>query len=211
MHLETKAHLILIRSFAIFLLLLGFIFPAAVRSDDSYTGQMPPAQLGAACNESTLYHWSTETKTPWEAMGLLAVPDGYTPAEWEGTPGFINSWNQIVSGDTRLSTMAGALLTVWGQSFQASARLYVMSNRSVTTETRDVTCTSGTWQIPDASVHIATVSENSQWVSITDDPASPNGLVSEDVEQAVNGLLANVNSQPGADTRPFHSYTNVTD
>jgi hypothetical protein len=197
-------------SFVLFLGLLFFSFGLAY-SEDGYTGEIPPVQIGSSCSGTSVYHWTTETKTAWELSSLIAVPDGYLPGEWDGLESFLNSMTARLAGNSELSTMAGAVLAVWQQSFQASARLYAKFDRSVTTETRDVDCSSGTWQIADPSIRVSTESESSEWVPIMIDPVPQSSVSAKGVAQTVTDLLTDVNSQPGADTRPFNFYSKVSE
>jgi hypothetical protein len=208
MHFETKTYLS-----CAFLVFFGLIFscPVFVHSEETYTGEIPPVQIGASCNEATVYHWSTETKTRWQAAGLIAVPEGYLPGEWGGKDSFIDTMNARLASNKGLPSMADALLLVWQQSFQARARLYAKFDRAVTTETRDVQCAAGTWQIADPSIHVSTETESSEWVPIMMDPVQQNDVSAEIVTQTVTDLLTAVNSQPGADTRPFNSYSKVSE
>jgi hypothetical protein len=195
----------------ILFLFLFFIYSLAIRSSFADNNSAAPFTVGTGCSETTTYSWKIETKTAWAAQGLLAVPDGYLPFEWEGTNAFVDSMKQRLSGNTQISAMSQALLSQWQESIVGSAMIYVMYARSITTEDRNVQCIEGTWQINVASDHTSAATDSTQWVSVTEDPAGPGSLSAEDLAQKLATLLATVNSQPGADTAPFNSYTKISD
>lgn len=178
-----------------------------VGSQDNSTGDTPPVQVGAPCNEPSIYHWSTKTRTPWKPAGLIAVPDGYSPDEWEGTPAFVDSFNQSLSGDRQLSAMSAVLFSLWDQSSQTQARLYGRFERSIRLEKRDIRCIAGTWSIVDGSDSVSINPDTSEWIRIYPEAQDRNGVSTQDVVDNVDRLLSTVNSQVGADTRPHHSYT----
>jgi hypothetical protein len=205
--LSTHRSIIFLKSSLsiIFFLVLGI---GAVRADDTYTGDPPPVAVGSACNESTVYNnWSTETKTAWQVSMLLAVPDGTSPEEWSGATAFLNSFQQTTGGNKNIDSLAGALLSVWSQSFQTPALLYGKFDRSITTEKRDLQCISETWQIPTGSYSVTAAPDSSEWVRIFPEAQDQSATTTQVVTDVVNRILATVNSQPGADTRPFHKYT----
>jgi hypothetical protein len=182
-------------------------WPNIALSEDEFTGAKPPVDVGSSCSANAVYHWSTETKTAWQCSSLIAVPDGYSPGEWDGALTFMASFEQAAGGSKQLSIMANALLSVWGQSFQTPARLYGKFDRSITLEKRDLQCISGTWQILTGSDSVTTVPDSSEWVRIFPEAQDQTTTTTQVVTDVVNRILATVNSQPGADTRPFHKYT----
>jgi hypothetical protein len=194
---------------ALFFLFVTFLFATSgvCLADGEYTGDMPPVVLGSACSPEVAYHWDIETKTAWQVTMLLAVPDGSSPEEWSGTTTFVNSVQQTTTANKNIDTLAGALLSVWSQSFQTPALLYGKFDRSITTEMRDLQCISGTWQILTGSGSVTTVPDSSEWVRMFPDARDQSTIAAQDVVDQVNRLLTTVNSQPGADTRPFHKYT----
>jgi hypothetical protein len=59
----------------------------------------------------------------------------------------------------------------------------------------------------ESSQTLATEIDTSEWIRIVDEAVEQSAVSAQDVIDNINRVLTNVNSQPGADTRPFHSYT----
>lgn len=142
---------------------------------------------------------------------MLAVPEGYLPSEWEGTSAFVSAMAQRIAGSKEIAAMSQALLSQWHESISGSAMIYIMYTRSITTETRNLQCSEGTWQIDAASDHLDTTPDTTQWIAVTTEPAMPGSLTTADLAQTVTTLLATINSQPGADTTSFNTYTKISD
>jgi hypothetical protein len=99
---------------------------------------------------------------------------------------------------------------VWDQSFQGAALIYGKFDRSITVEKHNLGCVNGVWQIVPGSEDTSIVSDSSEWVRVFQEAQDRGGIASQDVADKIGLITETVNSQPGADTRPFHKYT-VTD
>lgn len=194
--------MIISRSSSLFLAGLMLLFAGSVYSEDEYTGEIPPVEVGSPCVESVVYHWTTETKTEWKPTVLIAVPDGISPGEWEGTDAFVDAYHEMVEGNQQVSHMADALMVLWQQSL---SRLYGEFERSVSVVSRQIQCSNGVWLM--AGTSAATQTENSEWIGISDDAQDRSIVTAENLVQLLEAKLSYINSQPGADTRPHHSYT----
>lgn len=198
----------LILSHLVVFILFFFTFGIGIAfADDTYTGDLPPATVGAECNDSIVYHWSTETKTVWRVSSVLAVPDGHLPGDWDGTTAFLDAIQESTAGNRNTDTLAATLLSEWDRSFQSPALLYGKFERSIATETRDLQCIGGIRQIQPGSYIVTNVPDRSEWVRIFQEAQDHVSIMAQDVVDQINRVLATVNSQPGADVRPFHKYT----
>lgn len=185
-----------------------FIASGISLAQEGYTGDMPPVALGTACGPGIVYHWKVERNTPWHGSALLAVPDGYIPSEWNGTDAFVTAFRQQIGSNNDAATMSVAFVALWPSLSSSPARLYGLFERSITVETGTIECAGGFWT--QSSAGSQTQPDSSEWVRIMDDSVDQITTTAQSVEDAVNRLVDKVNSQPGADTRPHHSYTVVT-
>lgn len=207
--MRSRSNTCLIPLLILFSALFGLqsILPSVAAADEA-----APVQLGSSCSESNLYFvWLTETKTQWKLTSALGVPDGYLPSEWAGKDAFLSSLNSALSGSAQIPAVADAVIAVWQQSFQGSAMLYAMFERSVTTETRNIQCTSGTWQVAQETERVSTQVDSSGWIPLGTEAVSQYDMTAAILAQTITDLLTKVNSQPGADTTPFDSYTRIAE
>jgi hypothetical protein len=133
------------------------------------------------------------------------VPEAYSPGEWEGTEAFVDVYRGMVEGNHQVSNMADALMILWQQS---PSLLYGEFERSITVESRQVQCSGGIWTTTSNSM--ATKTQNSEWIGISDEAQDRRIITVETIVQILEAKLGYINSQPGTDPRPHHSYTVTT-
>jgi hypothetical protein len=81
----------------------------------------------------------------------------------------------------------------------------------VTTETRQLACRSGAWQVVENSTAVTQKTDESEWVRVTDDLSSAGSFSTESLSALINAKLSTFNSQPGADTTPFDYYRKISE
>jgi hypothetical protein len=189
----------------VFLLLSALLalFPDFAHSEADYTGALPPAEPGYACDSTQIFSWVVQTKTPFTAYAIVPVPDGMSPQEWSGADAYLESFHQAVGSSGNLSLMAEVLLQLWQQP--ETARIYVELQRDVTIQNREIRCVDSVWQIVSDSEHTET--QSSDWIGLFEDPVQRTTASASGFLQSLEAKLATANNQPGADTRPYHSYT----
>jgi hypothetical protein len=190
-------------------LLALFIIGFNCYGEEDYTGEMPPIEIGQAC-ESTHpgYTWRTASRTEWSLAQLCPTPAGYDSAEeWNDRDNFLSSLNTELNGQSSTEAYANACVEIWGEFLSGNVELFVKLQRTITTEIKAIRCQQSVWSLDQQSSSTSNEVDESEWVKPSTSIFVVGTTTGLQIKEALDTYLSQMNSQPGADTRPDHSYT----
>jgi hypothetical protein len=184
-------------------LLIAIFFGLCGAFNYSFADEPGIIEVGGACNEEGLtYNLTTDIlKSPWELYELYAVPVGtLSPDSWEQASSFnIQFQSELESGDS--IGYAAACSEVWQNFFDDAADVVFNVHRTITGTNQLLECISGSWIV--TTTEPLEVNDVSDWLKADGSPFGVSDPSSQTILQNnLQSLLDNLNSQPGADSEP---------
>jgi hypothetical protein len=127
------------------------------------------------------------------------------PEHWSSIDGYLERLSEFQITRNDIVGFSEASSSISSEFIQGPADLYLELSRSKTTTIRTITCLNNIWSIESESTSIEY--DASDWVEGSvvqyDNPSADPAIISANILST----LLTINSQPGSDTRPNHSFT----
>ena len=167
-----------------------------------------PFTIGSSCESSSSnYLWETLVRTKWSIDLVVTLPTEVSdPDEWEATQEFRTRMVALLEGNTDAESFAEAIMVVWTEFTGNSSNIFIRFTRHITITERNVACDS-VWTV--ASSNDTATTDYSEWLRLDPQSYSYSQTLASELSSKMEELLTDLNSQPGSDTTPSHSYTPV--
>lgn len=197
----------MIKTVLVLLLVYATLSGFAYSQDLNYTGELPPIDIGSSCYvQDQTYVWQILERNRWTVADLVAAPSGIqNPSEWNSTDGFRERLSEAAGSNPDISALADACVAIWHDFISNEAELFVLFVRTTTITVKEIRCLNGNWAISEESSSVETA--ESDWIKVNAATYDIDMTPAETILNETDERLLEINSQPGADIRPYHSYS----